>query len=92
MLERRAYRDEGSRARDEYVLTPSGDELSTVLAALQGWGNRYLPNGLPPASRYVASDTREPLHVGFVGPDGRELPLEDIAVERLPRSEAEPAV
>jgi hypothetical protein len=30
--------------------------------------------------------------VGFVGPDGRELPLEDIAVERLPRSEAAPAV
>jgi DNA-binding HxlR family transcriptional regulator len=91
VLERRSYRDEGARARDEYVLTASGDELSTVLAALQGWGNRHLPNGLPPASRYIASDTREPLHVGFVGPDGRELPLEDIAVERLPRIEAAPA-
>ncbi|MCX2749823.1 helix-turn-helix domain-containing protein [Arthrobacter sp. MI7-26] len=48
VLERRAYRDQGTRTRDEYKLTPSGEELVPVLAALRGWGDRHLPNGLPP--------------------------------------------
>jgi DNA-binding HxlR family transcriptional regulator len=88
VLERRAYREAGARARDEYVLTPSGEELAPVLAALQGWGNRHLPNGLPPGSRYVSASTHEPLHVGFVDSEGREIDLDGILVERLPRPDS----
>ena len=82
--ERQAYRDDGARTRDEYVLTASGEELAPVLAALQAWGNRHLPNGMEPASRYVAADTREPLHIAFVDSNGCERDLDRIDVELLP--------
>ncbi|MGA0568414.1 winged helix-turn-helix transcriptional regulator [Rathayibacter sp. KR2-224] len=84
VLERQAYRDDGARTRDEYVLTASGEELAPVLAALQAWGNRHLPNGMEPASRYVAADTREPLHIAFVDSNGCERDLDRIDVELLP--------
>jgi DNA-binding HxlR family transcriptional regulator len=84
VLARRSYREDGARTRDEYVLTPAGEELAPVLASLQAWGNRHLPNGTTPASRYVDEGTGEPLHIAFVGTDGRELGLDRVRVERLP--------
>lgn len=84
VLERRSYREEGSRSRDEYVLTPAGIELAPALLALQAWGERHLPNGLTPGSRTVEAATGAPVHVGFIGSDGRELPLDRLRTERLP--------
>lgn len=48
VLERRAYRDTGARAREEYVLTPAGHDLLFVLAGLAHWGREHRP--LPESS------------------------------------------
>lgn len=42
ILEREEYREPGRRARAGYVLTEKGEELFPVLAALMGWGNRWI--------------------------------------------------
>ena len=68
VLERRSYRAEGERARDEYVLTEPGRELITVLGALGDWGLRNRPIAEPPLVTFV-DDTGEPVSVGFVSSD-----------------------
>jgi DNA-binding HxlR family transcriptional regulator len=82
VLERRSYRDDGARSREEYVLTPAGEELAPVLASLQAWGDRHLPNGMVPASRYVEAASGEPVRIAFVDTEGRELGLDRVRVER----------
>lgn len=49
VIERRPYRDPGSRTRYEYRLTQAGLELRPVLLALIEWGDRYraAPDGPP---------------------------------------------
>lgn len=42
LMERRSYQDEGSRARDEYVLTPSGRALEPVVLGLLTWSEDHL--------------------------------------------------
>ncbi|MBO9524320.1 MAG: helix-turn-helix transcriptional regulator [Nocardioidaceae bacterium] len=41
LLERRPYQEEGVRARDEYVLTPAGEDLMPVVIGLFAWGVRH---------------------------------------------------
>src|SRR3954467_1584295 len=38
VLRREGCREEGSRTRTRYQLTPAGAEFKTVIAALQQWG------------------------------------------------------
>ncbi|MFA7324559.1 MAG: helix-turn-helix domain-containing protein [Candidatus Nanopelagicales bacterium] len=45
ILETRAYRQPGQRARQEYALTDAGIDLLPVLAALSDWGSLHLPAG-----------------------------------------------
>src|SRR5438270_14017984 len=40
LLERRPYREPGSRTRSEYVLTDMGLDLAPVALALMQWGDR----------------------------------------------------
>lgn len=42
VVERRAYRDEGTRGRASYHLTEAGRELQPVLVSLMAWGDRHL--------------------------------------------------
>ncbi|AWT24932.1 putative HTH-type transcriptional regulator [Corynebacterium provencense] len=43
VMEKNPYREPGQRTRDAYDLTPAGEELKTVLVALQQWGHAYVP-------------------------------------------------
>jgi DNA-binding HxlR family transcriptional regulator len=44
IMEKRLYREPGTRARFSYHLTSAGEQLRPVLAALQQWGdNNRLP-------------------------------------------------
>ena len=43
LLERRPYREEGQRTRQEYVLTESGHDLIPALVALGAWGRKHAP-------------------------------------------------
>ena len=80
VLERRPYRDEGQRQRDEYVLTEAGAGLKTVLAAFVEWGDVHRPSGFGPSTVYVDRDTEEPVRLAFLADDGRELAPEDVSV------------
>ncbi|MGW2095069.1 winged helix-turn-helix transcriptional regulator [Promicromonospora sukumoe] len=86
VLERRPYRDAGQRQRDEYVLTEAGRELKTVLGAFTAWGDVHRPSGFGPSVRYVEEATGEPVRVGFVTEDGREIGPDAVALVPGPGS------
>ncbi|MCU1594201.1 MAG: transcriptional regulator, HxlR family [Frankiales bacterium] len=54
VLTTRDYREPGSRARSEYVLTDAGRELLPVLIALKDWGDAHLTDerGVPVVTRH----------------------------------------
>lgn len=79
ILERRAYREEGQREREEYVLTAAGQELLPVLAALAGWGNTHRPSTAERGSAYVELATGRPVQLAFVNETGRRLALAEVA-------------
>ncbi|MEZ2389741.1 winged helix-turn-helix transcriptional regulator [bacterium RCC_150] len=80
VLERRPYRDEGQRQREEYVLTEAGAELKTLLAAFVAWGDVHRPSGFGPSVVYVDRETEAPVRVAFIADDGRELAPEDVTL------------
>lgn len=86
VLERRAYREAGSRERYSYHLTESGRELSVVLAALTAWGDKYRPSGFGPATFYRDAATHAPVSVTFSTASGDPLEPEDIEVVNGPGS------
>jgi DNA-binding HxlR family transcriptional regulator len=80
VLEREPYQEPGARSRFAYRLTDSGRELQVVLAALQQWGDKYLPRPEGPSMLRRIAGTDCPVHIGFVDPDGREVPLDGFAM------------
>ncbi len=50
VVQRAPYREPGSRARDEYHLTPAGEDLLPVFLSLMQWGDAHLQDGKPPLS------------------------------------------
>ena len=79
VFDRRSYRDEGERERDEYVLTDAGRELIYVLGALSRWGDRYRPTAATPTRIYTEVGTGIPLQLRFVTPDGRQVEADRVA-------------
>lgn len=59
VLERTTYKPERGRAREEYVLTDAGRDLSLVLLALGGWADRHRPSELTSDLRFVDSESGE---------------------------------
>lgn len=55
IVERRPYREEGMRPRQDYHLTAAGRELQPVLVALLQWGDRHraTPDGPPTRLEHV---------------------------------------
>jgi DNA-binding HxlR family transcriptional regulator len=82
VMERRPYRAAGSREREEYVLTPAGEELRYVLGALNAWGDRHRPSPAGPVAAYVDAATGDPVELHFVTPDGRRLEPTQVAMVR----------
>ncbi|MEJ3651507.1 helix-turn-helix domain-containing protein [Actinomycetes bacterium KLBMP 9759] len=82
VLEKRPYREPGSRARHSYHPTEAGNELRVVLGALQQWGDAHCPwEGGPTVERRSVEGDR-PLHVAFVDETGTEVPLDGVAFVR----------
>lgn len=50
VVQRAPYREPGSRAREEYHLTPAGEDLLPVFLSLMQWGDAHLQDGKPPLS------------------------------------------
>jgi len=80
VLEREPYQEPGARSRFAYRLTPAGRELQVVLAALQQWGDDHLPRPEGPSMLRRVAGTGLPVHVGYIDPDGREVPDERMAM------------
>jgi len=74
VLEREPYQEPGARSRFAYRLTQSGRELNVVLGALQQWGDEHLPPPAGPSVLRRIAGTDAPVHIGFVDPDGQEVP------------------
>jgi DNA-binding HxlR family transcriptional regulator len=84
VLARRPYQEPGSRPREEYLLTPAGRDLRTVLGALQQWGDDHLPRPEGPTIERRAHDTGRPLHIAFIDDQGREVPPDQVDFARTP--------
>ncbi|MFI1467073.1 winged helix-turn-helix transcriptional regulator [Streptomyces wuyuanensis] len=80
VLSTQTYREPGSRPRQSYHLTQAGRELRVVLAALQQWGDRHHPRPSGPSAFRRTRSTGQPVHVGFLDDDGREVPASDVAM------------
>lgn len=77
VLERTTYKPEGARAREEYVLTDAGRDLSLVLLALGGWADRHRPSELASDLRFVDTESGEPVQAVAVTQVGHErVPLD----------------
>lgn len=50
VVRRVPYQAPGSRVRDEYHLTPAGEDLLPVFLSLVQWGDAHLQDGRPPLS------------------------------------------
>lgn len=61
VLERTSYKPDGGRAREEYVLTAAGRDLSLVLLALGGWADRHRPSERTSDLRFVDEQTGDPV-------------------------------
>lgn len=82
VMERRPYRLDGGREREEYVLTPAGEDLRVVLGALNAWGDSHRPAPTGHAATFVEAATGEPVVPHFVAADGRVLEPTAVAVVR----------
>jgi DNA-binding HxlR family transcriptional regulator len=80
VMEREPYQEPGARSRFAYRLTPAGRELRVVLSALQQWGDEHLPRPEGPSLLRRVAGTDRPVHVGYIGPDGREVSPEGVAM------------
>jgi DNA-binding HxlR family transcriptional regulator len=72
VLERTTYKPEGARAREEYVLTDAGRDLSLVLLALGGWADRHRPSERTSDLRFVDAETGEAVEAAAVTVDAQE--------------------
>ncbi|MFE3191349.1 winged helix-turn-helix transcriptional regulator [Nocardia sp. NPDC059240] len=79
LLEKRPYREEGKRTRNEYVLTPMGLDLLPAVVALWQWGDKYLQDGIAPLQR-LEDSTGEPVSVELRSASGNPVPLENLRV------------
>lgn len=80
ILERRPYREEGSRTRYEYCLTEQGRELAPVLIALMQWGDKNLRDD-PAPLEVLDRQTEERLNVVLATSKGRIVPLENVRID-----------
>jgi DNA-binding HxlR family transcriptional regulator len=82
VMEKRPYREPGSRARFSYHLTPAGVDLRVVLGALQQWGDVHRPREDGPTIIRRSAGADRPVSVAFVDDTGAVVPLERVEFRR----------
>ncbi|WP_291045121.1 helix-turn-helix domain-containing protein [Herbiconiux sp.] len=80
VLEKRAYREAGSRERSSYHLTESGRGLALVAGAMIQWGDTFNPYPGGRSSRVVDAATGAPLRLAFVDESGQAVPDSSAAI------------
>lgn len=84
LLDRHAYQEPGSRARDEYRLTTKGEALVPVLMALRQWGDRYASPDAGPTLRVQHARCGAELHVEVRCATGHRVGLTEAEVRPGP--------
>ncbi|MEV5499277.1 helix-turn-helix domain-containing protein [Nonomuraea fuscirosea] len=84
LMERRTYREPGSRPRDEYVLTESGRALTLVIGALADWGRVYRPRQDGTSPCFAGEKTGGIARLGFVTADGDFAQPAELVAQRTP--------
>lgn len=80
IMSKQAYKEDGKRARPEYVLTEAGEALRPVLMGLNQWGNDWVSDGAAPLMSFTHAKSRQKVRPAFVDEDGKETPIRDIRV------------
>ena len=70
ILEKRAYREPGSRERSSYHLTTAGEGLRLVFASMIQWGDEFNPAPTGPVYRVVDPQGGDALHLAYVTASG----------------------
>ncbi|TBN58049.1 transcriptional regulator [Glaciihabitans arcticus] len=70
ILEKRAYREPGSRERSSYHLTSAGEGLGLVFAAMIQWGDDFNPAPTGPVYRVVDPAGGDALRLTYVDERG----------------------
>jgi DNA-binding HxlR family transcriptional regulator len=84
IVARATYQEPGVRARDEYRLTPAGEDLLPVFLSLVQWGDTHVQTGKPPLS-FVDAKTGRSVGVRVTADtDRRAMRSADIRVRRKP--------
>jgi len=79
LLERFAYREDGSRARQAYRLTDRGRELGIVLLAMKQWWDDGADQ--KPSVRFVPDGAETPVKVAMLDENGKEVKLSNIKAQ-----------
>lgn len=77
LVDRRPYRETGSRERFEYVLTPEGRDLRSVLTALMDYGDAHLATDAGPPMQVRHRDCGAAVHTRLVCDAGHVLDAAD---------------
>ncbi|MGW3243751.1 winged helix-turn-helix transcriptional regulator [Streptomyces sp. NPDC001070] len=78
IMEKRPYREPGSRTRYSYHLTPAGEELRLILAALQQWGDVHRTPARGPSHLRRSAGGGRPVSVAFVDDTGTVLSADEV--------------
>jgi DNA-binding HxlR family transcriptional regulator len=84
VLEKRAYREPGSRERSSYHLTESGLGLKVVIAAMMQWGDEFNPSPRGSASALTNASTHDRIGLAFVAADGRAVDEDQVEIISVP--------
>jgi DNA-binding HxlR family transcriptional regulator len=84
LLEKREYREQGERTRSSYHLTPAGEDLKLVLAALQQWGDVHVPREQGPTVLRHAKDSGELVNVTFTTESGTPVAADEVTFDPAP--------
>lgn len=83
LLERRPYREAGTRTREEYVLTEAGLDLMPVVLGLFAWGSRHA--GPRPGVDVAHADCGEPVAVSITCAAGHPVPQDEVELRVVKR-------
>jgi len=73
LLEKRTYKEENERSRQEYRLTQKGIELYKIIIALLEWGNSHLVKEGEPSIFVVDREEKKEVEVVIEDSSGRPL-------------------
>ncbi|MEU7872377.1 helix-turn-helix domain-containing protein [Dactylosporangium sp. NPDC049140] len=78
VMEKRPYRQPGARTRFSYHLTPAGEQLRLILAALQQWGDDNRPPATGPSTLRRSVGDDRPVRVAFVDDTDAVVPADRV--------------